>query len=373
MSQDTNPLEQKPQAAHYAAGLFILSLVCCWGRFCGDTTPKREAQPARVAQAPATGLPAAPALPLAGKPYGEALQTLQSDYDGRGMLGGSLSERTFNEATRACEQTPEGSRGECFGYMATILGGYADSFLSAGAHDKLDVMAGLVTLEVMETHPQLAGLSARFESSRQQRIAPLAAAMPSLVQDGTLEELRAASRALRQLDPSHDALAVASAALELRLKPTLSPKGRAVQAEGWEVKVLGAKTLKEYVNPKQGEVSARGETIYLDKRRVTPEQGDYFVIVELNAKNISNELEMVSHNGGALVGVTFALEADDGRSFNESLELGDYILRTPAYVFEVRTGRTEPFKLFFEAADVEKGRLYLLIKSDAGTERIKLF
>jgi hypothetical protein len=371
MSQDTNPLEQKPQAAHYAAGLFIISLVCCWGRFCGDTTPKREEQ-AQAAR-PAAAQPAAQALPLADKPYGEALQTLQRSYDGEGMLGGSRSEGTFNDARRACEQAPEGARGECFGYMATILGGYADGFLGAGAHDKLDVMARLVTAEVMEAHPQLAGLSTRFEASRQQRVAALAAAMPSLIQDGTLDALREAARALQKVAPAHPLLAEARAALELKLKPTLTPKRSAVRAEGWEVKVLGAKTMKEYVNPKQGEVSARGETIYLDKKRVTPEHGDHFVIVELNAKNISNELEMVSHNGGALVGVTFALEADDGRSFNESLELGDYILRTPAHVFEVPSGRTEPFKLFFEAADVEKGQLYLLIKSDAGTARVKLF
>ena len=373
MSQDTNSLNQKPQPAYYATGLLLFSLVCCWGRFCGDTTPEREEPKAQAARR-LDEQPAATVLPLADKPYGDALQTLQRDYDGKKILGGSRSKDTFNDAMHACQRAPEDERGECFGYIATILSGYADNFLNGGAHDKLDVMAGLVTAEVMAAHPQLAGLSTRFEASRQQRVDQILQGVQALIEGDDTAALREATQRLRRLAPKHEQLDGMVRALDQKLKPTLTAKGSKIGASEWELTVTGAKTLREFKNPKQGVFTVMGQKLYLDKKIVAPEEGEYFVIVELKAKNTSNELRGVSPNGGALSGVNFSLESTDGVVFSENSEIGDYVTKTPSILsLEVPTGRTEPFKLFFEAAGVEREQIYLLIKSDVGVARVKLF
>lgn len=130
-----------------------------------------------------------------------------------------------------------------------------------------------------------------------------------------------------------------------------------------QFRIIRAKTLQKYVNPKQGG--------WFDKKILKPKEGKRWVIIECDEVNRSNEIAGASKHGGIFGYDSYSLRDHFGGEHKRvttflSLSLPNYYHQKWAdgrgflNDYEIRTGQQWKFTLFFEVPDdVSNSALYL--------------
>ena len=162
--------------------------------------------------------------------------------------------------------------------------------------------------------------------------------------------------------------------LDAYLKERLVKKGNKVKIEGFELQVVEAKTMKSYTNPKQTEVRVQGDVLVLDKKVLKPEREDgYYVVVDLKIKNLLNTMEFFSKNNESPGDATIQLISREGVVFEDNTELADYLVRTPAHIYEIKTGGSLTSKMTYVAWGEEKKNLLLEVKEGEMVKYMEIF
>lgn len=355
-------LDLKSMAYIALGAVALINAVCCG--MCRDDESDNHTESVNVEAAHQAGAEETKEESKARKKVDGFVKLL-----GKGNTWGSNELSRLDDAMASCKALGEAARAGCEEKIANAIAGQLEVLVEKkGACLESDSMKALLAFHGLLDDESTAN---RLPSSEQ---------LAESITGGIAGcYLLAASEAVAKGDFMRADKALQDGRPFIDESPALKPKLEPLQATFAERK-------KEFIEKLASESKRLGQSVKSDRREVTtwvqsvkiskqfknsrqegmlskkvlePSDGNVFLTITMKQRNDSNEMMIGAKDSG--IENRFKLVDAFGQQFEENIELAGYVLRRQILKdYDVRTGKSFSFKLFYEIPkDLDVGDLYL--------------